>query len=64
MILKNLEELKNKEKKSKKYKTHQKSLKARDNPKIVKEYPPLLLSDKTQNKELSNAIINDAKYVM
>ena len=38
-----------------------KSLKARDNPKILKEYSPLLHSEKTQYKGLSNAIINDLK---
>ena len=50
--------------KSKKYLPQQKSLKARDNPKILKEYSPLLYSEKTQHKELPNAIINDTKYVI
>ena len=41
--------------KRKKYKTQQNSLKAKDNPKILKEYSPLLHLEKTQHKELSNA---------
>ena len=57
-IMKNLEELKNNDK----IKEIQKSLKARDNPKILKEYSPLLHSEKTQYKESTNAIINYAKY--
>ena len=44
--------------KSKKYWTQQKSLKARDKPKILKEDSPLLHSEKTQHKGLSNAIIS------
>ena len=42
-------------KKSKKYKTRQKSLKARDEPKILKEYSPLLHSEKKQHQQLPNA---------
>ena len=45
--MKNREELKNKEK-SNKYPTQQKSLKARDHPKILKEYSPLPHTEKTQ----------------
>ena len=41
-----------------------KNLKARDNLKTLKEYSPLLQSEKTQHKKLPNAIINDAKYVI
>ena len=41
-----------------------KNLKARDNLKTLKEYSPLLHSEKTQHKKLPNAIINDAKYVI
>ena len=41
--------------KSKKYYTQQQSLKARDNGKILKEYSPLLHSEKTQHKQLPNA---------
>ena len=50
--------------KSKKYKTQQKSLKARNKAKIWKEYSPLLHSKKTQHKESQNATINDVKYVI
>ena len=49
---------------SNKYKTQQKSLKTRDNPKILKELSSLLHSEKTQRKGLPNAIINDVKYVI
>ena len=42
----------------------QKLLKARDNPKILKEYSPLLYSEKTQHTWLPNAILNDVKYVI
>ena len=49
---------------SKKYSTQQKSLKARNNPKILKEYLPLLHSEKTQHKELPNEIITDARYTI
>ena len=61
-IIKNLE-LKNNDK-IKKYLTQQKSLKARGNKKILKEYSPLLHLEKTQHKGLPNAIINDVKYVI
>ena len=47
--------------KSKKYKTQQKSLKTKDNPKIFKEYSPFLHSEKKQHKGLLNTIINDVK---
>ena len=47
-----------------KYETQQKSLKARDNSKILKEYSPLQNSEKTQHKGLPNAIINDKIYVI
>ena len=50
--------------KLKKYLTQQKSLKARDKTNILKEYSPLLHLEKTQHKELPNAIINDSKYVI
>ena len=50
--------------KSKKYLTQQKSLKAIDNPKILKEYSPLLHSEKTQHRGLPNAIIVDVKYMI
>ena len=50
--------------KPKKYLIQQKSLKARDNPKILKEYSYLLQSGKTQLEELPNAIINEVKYVI
>ena len=46
-MIKILEELKNNYK-IKKYLTPQKSLKARDNPKILKEYSRLLHSGKTR----------------
>ena len=62
-IMKNLEELKAMTK-SRKYYIQQKSFKARENPKILKEHSPLLNSEKTQHKGLPNAIINDAKYVI
>ena len=48
--------------KSNKYKTQQKSLKVRDNPKILKEYLTLLHSKKTLYKRLLKAIINNIKY--
>ena len=57
-IIKNLQ-LKNKDKIKE---IQQKKSKARDNPKILTEYSPLLHSLKTQHKELPNAIINEAKY--
>ena len=50
--------------KSKKYKTQQKSLKARDNPTILKEYSPLLHSEKKQHKKLPKTLINDVEYVI
>ena len=50
--------------KSKKYKTQQKSLKARDNPKIFLKYSLLLNSGKIQHKELLNAKIEDVEYVI
>ena len=50
--------------KIKKYWTQQKSLKAGDNPKILKEYSLLLHSGKTQHKELSNTRIKDIEYVI
>ena len=56
--MKNPEELKTMTK-SKKYKTQQKSLKARDNPTILKEYSPLVHLGKTQHKELPNASVCD-----
>ena len=45
--------------KSKKYLAQQMSLKARDNPKILKEYSPLLHSGKTQYKDLLNVRIKE-----
>ena len=50
--------------KSKKYKTQQKSLKARDKQKILKEYSLLLYLEKAQHKELPNARKNDVEYVI
>ena len=47
-------------KKSKKYSTQQKSLKATYNPKILNVYSPLPHSEKTQHKALLNTIM---KYV-
>ena len=60
--MKNLEELK-KQGQNQRNTRQQKSLKARDNPKIFKEYS-LLHSEKTPHKELPSAIINDAKCVI
>ena len=62
-MMKNIEELKNKDK-IKEILDTKKSLKARENQKILKEYSPLLHSEKTQHKELLNAIINYVKYVI
>ena len=62
-IIKNLEELLNNDK-IKEILDTTKSLKARDNPKIIKEHSPLLHLEKTQHKELPNAIINEVKYVI
>ena len=44
--------------------TPQKLLKAKDKPRILKEYSTFLQSEKKQYKELPNAIVNDAKYVI
>ena len=41
-----------------------KLVKSQRQPKILKEYSPLLHSEKTPHKELPNSIINNAKYVM
>ena len=60
-IMKNQEELENKDG-IKEILDTTKIIKIRDNPKILEEYSPLLHSEKTQHKELPNAIINDAKY--
>ena len=61
--MKNLEELKSKAK-IKEILDTTKIIKSQRQPKILKEYSPLLHSEKTQHKELPNAIINDAKYVI
>ena len=52
--MKNLLELKNKDK----------IREILDTTKIIKEYSPFLHSQKPQPKELPNAVINDAKYVI
>ena len=61
--MKNREELKNKDKINEILDTT-KIIKSQRQPKIWKEYSPLLHSEKTQHKELTNAIINDVKYVI
>ena len=61
--MKNQDELKNKDKIKEILDTKQ-IIKTRDNPKIFKEYLPLLHSEKTLHKGLQNAIINDVKYVI
>ncbi len=60
--MKNLEELKNNEKIQEIL--DQKVIKKQRHPKTLKDYSPLLLSEKTQQKELPNTIINDGKYVI
>ena len=46
-----------------KYQTQQKSFKARDNLKVLKEYSPPLHLEKTPHKELPNAR-KKVKYVL
>ena len=50
--------------KSKKYQTLQKSLKARDNPKLKKKILTSSTFGETQHKELLNARIKDMEYVI
>ena len=61
--MKNLKELENKDEIKEILVTTETSKRQRQ-PKNIKEYSPLLHSEKAQHEELPNAIINDAKYVI